>query len=340
MTPPQRRLLTLLVALAGLGAALLLGAPLPFLFGPLLGCLLAALLGAPLLAFGPATPLARATLGVAVGASVTPALLARLPDMALSLLLVPVAVLLIGLAGYPFFRRLCGLDRATALFAAMPGGAQDMVLFGQEAGGDARALSLIHATRIAVIVTAAPLLLSLLHGAALGRPPGEPLAAIPPAQLVLMAGAALLGWRGGERLGLFGASMIGPLLIALPLSLGGLLDHRPPAEALQAAQLVLGTAIAAHYVGLTWTELRRTVAMSALFMLILAALAGATAEAVVLLGLAPPLDAFLAFAPGGQAETAVLALAAGADLGYVVLHHLARLLLVILGAPLALRLLR
>ena len=92
--------------------------------------------------------------------------------------------------------------------------------------------------------------------------------------------------------------------------------------------------------GLTWTELRRTVAMSALFMLILAALAGATAEAVVLLGLAPPLDAFLAFAPGGQAETAVLALAAGADLGYVVLHHLARLLLVILGAPLALRLLR
>jgi uncharacterized membrane protein AbrB (regulator of aidB expression) len=75
-------------------------------------------------------------------------------------------------------------------------------------------------------------------------------------------------------------------------------------------------------------------------MVILAVLAGLVAEAVVLLGLAPPIDAFLAFAPGGQAEMTVLAIVSGAELGFVVIHHLARIVVVVLGAPLLLRVLR
>lgn len=88
---------------------------------------------------------------------------------------------------------------------------------------------------------------------------------------------------------------------------------------------------------MTWRELTRTIGVSALFMVILAILAGIVAEAVVLLGLAPPIEGFLAFAPGGQAEMTVLAIVSGAELGYVVVHHLARILLVILGAPLVVR---
>ena len=49
------------------------------------------------------TDAARTVLGVAVGASVTPALLAQLPSMALSLAIVPVYVGVIGLVGVPFF---------------------------------------------------------------------------------------------------------------------------------------------------------------------------------------------------------------------------------------------
>ncbi len=129
-----RRLLTLAVALWGLYLALVLGLPLPFLFGPMLACLGAALMGSPLLGLGAVTEAARTVLGVAVGASVTPALVVQLPAMALSLALVPLYVGLIGLVGVPFFRRVVGFDPVTALFAAMPGGAADMVLFGKEAG--------------------------------------------------------------------------------------------------------------------------------------------------------------------------------------------------------------
>jgi uncharacterized membrane protein AbrB (regulator of aidB expression) len=54
---------------------------------------------------------------------------------------------------------------------------------------------------------------------------------------------------------------------------------------------------------------------------------------IVGLGLAPGLDAFLAFLPGGQAEMVVIAIIAGADLAYVVSHHLLRMVLVILLGP-------
>ena len=64
------------------------------------------------------------------------------------------------------------------------------------------------------------------------------------------------------------------------------------------------------------------------------------AEAALIMGLAPPLDAILAFAPGGQAEMAVLAIVAGADVAYVILHHVLRIVIVIVGAPLIFRFLR
>ena len=73
-------------------------------------------------------------------------------------------------------------------------------------------------------------------------------------------------------------------------------------------------------------------------MVLLAVLAALFTEIVTLSGLAPPVEGFLAFAPGGQAEMTVLALVAGADLGFVILHHITRMVVVILGAPVAARL--
>jgi uncharacterized membrane protein AbrB (regulator of aidB expression) len=48
----------------------------------------------------------------------------------------------------------------------------------------------------------------------------------------------------------------------------------------------------------------------------------------------------MSFAPGGQAEMTVLAIVAGADLGFVIVHHLTRITLVIAGAPVVAAMLR
>ena len=46
----------------------------------------------------------------------------------------------------------------------------------------------------------------------------------------------------------------------------------------------------------------------------------------------------LAFLPGGQAEMAVIAIVAQADVGFVVAHHLLRIFIVIFSAPVVARL--
>ena len=106
-------------------------------------CLLAALLGAPLTGTPVISESVRTILGLAVGASITVELFAEMPSYVGSLLFVPVFVVLIGAVGYPYFRYLCGFDHPTAYYSAMPGGLYDMLIFGEAAGGNARALSLI-----------------------------------------------------------------------------------------------------------------------------------------------------------------------------------------------------
>jgi hypothetical protein len=222
----------------------------------------------------------------------------------------------------------------------MPGGLQDMVIFGAEAGGDVRALSLIHATRVLIIVSIAPVVLTQGFGVALTDPIGAPAADLPLHELAIMTVAALVGWKGGERIGLFGASILGPMIVTGALSLAGVIHFRPPAEAIIAAQFFIGIGIGMGYVGVTLPEIRRDVFAGVIFVLILAALAAAFTELIVFLGLADHMEAFLAMAPGGQAEMTVLAIIVGADLGYVIVHHLTRVLLVITGAPIAARLLK
>ena len=147
---------TLGLGLAGVVVFNGLGLPLPWLLGPMFACLIAALAGAPLEAPPRASAVMRTVLGVAVGAAVTPELLQRLPGMAISVALIPLFILVTVAVGAPYFRRVCGFDRTTAWFSAMPGGFQDVVLLGEAAGGDPRALSLVHATRVLAIVAIMP----------------------------------------------------------------------------------------------------------------------------------------------------------------------------------------
>lgn len=335
----RRRAETFAVAAAGTVMFVALGLPLPFLFGPMFACLAAALARRPLMGFGAVASAGRTILGVAVGAVITPDVVAALPQMAYSVALMPLYIAVIAVVGVPFFHRVCGFDMATSYYASMPGGLQEMVVFGQEAGGDVRALSLIHATRVLVIVTVAPIILTLGFGASLSNPMGAPASELPWTQGALMIAAALIGWKGGERIGLFGASILGPMLVTAALSLSGVITYRPPAEAIEVAQFLIGVTIGVGYVGVTLHELRRDVLAGGVFVLILAVLAAGFSEIVVLLNLAPPMEGFLSFAPGGQAEMAVLSIVVGADLGFVIMHHLARLVVVITGAPLAARVL-
>ncbi|MEO0703265.1 MAG: AbrB family transcriptional regulator [Pseudomonadota bacterium] len=329
-------------AIAGVGVAvfLALGLPLPWLLGPIFACLAAGLAGMrmegiPLLNAG-----MRAILGVAIGASLTLPVVLSMPAMWPTLVMIPVLIVLSGVVGVPYFQRLWGYDFPTSYYAAMPGGLQDMLAFGEEAGGNVRALSLIHATRVMLIVATLPFLLQGVWDVDLSNPPGAPLVTMAPGQLVWMVAAGLMGWQLAVAVGLFGASILGPMIAAAVLAITGVLEHRPPAEAIWAAQFFIGMTVGAKYSGITGAEVRRDVAAALGFCLVLLVLAAVFTEIAILFGLAPPLEALLAFAPGGQAEMTIMALIAGADVAFVITHHLLRIVTVIVGAPIAARFFR
>ncbi len=327
-------------AIAGLGVAAFHAAalPLPWLLGPIAACLIAALAGVRMGGIKPLNEAMRTILGVAVGATFTPVLMASMVGMWPTLLMIPVMVVVIGLVGVPYFMRVWGYDFATSYYSTMPGGLQDMLVFGEEAGGNPRSLSLIHATRVLVIVAALPFILQEFWGADLSNPPGAPASEVPVQQLGLMLVCAVVGWKGAKRIGMFGASILGPLIVAALLAVTGLLQHRPPVEAIWAAQFFIGMGVGMKYTGITMTEVRRDLVAGLGFCLLLIVLTVIFVEAVYTLGLAPGMDALLAFAPGGQAELTILALVVGADVAFVIAHHVLRIFVVIMGAPLFARL--
>ncbi len=329
---------TFLIAGLGVAVFMALSLPLPWLLGPMFGCLLAALLGVPLGGIKIVGEAMRTVLGVAVGATFTVALLGQMLGMWPTLLLVPLMVFIIGIVGVPYFHRIWKFDFTTSYYATMPGGLQDMLVFGEEAGGNVRTLSLVHATRVLVIVVALPFILKWVWDADLDNLPGAPVTSLPVNQLILMVFCAITGWQVAKWLGMFGASILGPLLVAAIASLAGLLEHRPPAEAIWAAQFFIGMGVGVKYAGITMAEVRRDLAAGAGFCVLLILVTLVFAEFILLFDLAPPMETLLAFAPGGQAELTVLALIVGADVAFVIVHHVLRIFIVILGAPIFARL--
>ena len=324
---------THLIALVGAISFLILNAPLPWLFGPLTSCLITAMLGFKLKVYKPLGDGMRTILGVAVGAAVTPAFFYSLPSLAPTLLIVPFFTILIGLVGVIYFKKIYDYDFYTAYFSSMPGGVQDMIVFAEEAGANVRSVSLIHATRILVIIVILPIILSSTWEVNLTKPPGKPLQEFELFQLTLLFFSAVFGWQIARKLGLFGASILGPLILAAVLSLYGLLTTRPPAEIIWVAQYFIAIGIGVKYVGISGVEIRRDILAGLGFSLLLIFLTTSVLALVFILNLAKPVEAILSFAPGGQGELVVLAIIVGADLTFVVAHHLLRIFFVILGAP-------
>ena len=329
----NNHLITHTICLTGAAIFLWLELPLPWLFGPLFSCLLAALIGINLYSIKILSYAMRTILGVAVGATVTLSFLLALPGFWNTLIFIPITVILSGIIGVWYFQKLCGYDFPTAYYSSMPGGLQDMLVFGEEAGGNVRAMSLIHATRVLVIIIALPILLTFIWGISLDKPPGDPIRNFEIEQLIILGICGIAGWKIASFLGMFGASILGPLILTAIASITGILHTRPPVEAIWAAQYFIALGIGVKYVGVTAQEIRKDILAGLGFCIFLLVITLSIVSLVINYNLAPAVDAILSMAPGGQAELVVITLIVGADLGFVVAHHLFRIFIVILGAP-------
>ncbi len=335
-------LLALAIGICGGLLFLWLRLPLPWMLGSMCACLGAALLRLPIASPGRLRSPMVVVLGVLLGSAFTWEVMERATGWWLSLLmLIPYSVI-IGLIGIPYLMRFAGCDRTTAYFAAMPAGLQEMVIVGRAMGGDDRQIALIHGARILLVVLSLPLLFQWLADVELGTGPGAgtPLTAVAPLELLILVACGVLGWQLGIRLRLPAALLFGPMIVSAIAHLTGISAAKPPDEIVALAQLVTGTWVGCRFVGVPLHTVATTV-LNALGLVII--MLGVTA--VMALVLAPLLDisfaaVVLAYAPGGVVEMGLVALALGLEVVFVATHHIARIIIVMAGAPLLFRLLR
>ncbi len=318
----------------GLFAALDL--PLPWMLGAIFGVILASRLPVSL-----ARPHrrfldpARMILGLAIGSQFSPETIGQLDQYLTSLVFLVPFVALTGLAGWVYFRKVAGLDPATAFLCAMPGGIAELVIVGEEIGADTRKLALVQGIRILVLVYTLPFVAGALADTAVGGGPAvmPGLTASDPVSLALLVLIGAAGWAGFKALGLAGAPIVGPMVVAAGLSMGGILPQSPPDEVFKAAQWMLGASIGGVFIGHSMVNLLGTIWKSIGFLLLLAVATPLFAATVYLLTDFSFVSALLAFAPGGQAEMSLIAIILGENTGYVALHHLFRLILIVSLIP-------
>lgn len=331
--------LALMAGALGAVVFVYLGWPLPWFLGSLTACLIASVAGAPVRRPSPLSIPMRAVLGVAVGSAYTPALLDRLPSMLGSLaLLVPFMALIIAM-GMAFYERVARFDRPTAFYAAVPGGLTDMTTMAEESGANVRAVILVQATRILVIVFALPLWLQWHDGLSVAQAfvSRVRLHEIWPFDAVFMIAMGWGGWWTARRLGLAGAPIVGPMLASGLAHALGYTTAKVPMEVLIVAQVSVGVMLGCQFRGLTFKEFTGTMTWGIAYALVLLVVTGLVTHLVAKVTGFDPISVLLAFAPGGQTELNLLAYVLGLDVAYVALHHLMRLAIVILGAQLVFR---
>lgn len=324
------------LAVGGLGGALfsLFDLPLAWMLGAMTVSMVLAIRGVKLTIDLGLRQIMIAVLGVMLGSSFSPNVIAMLAQWSWGIALLLAAILLSTLVVYFFYRKVAKLDHITAYFSAVPGGFNLMYEIGSQKGGNGAVIALIHASRIALLVMVLPLFFR--YGIDI-QPSASPL--LPHVgfadiqDLLLLLGCGLIGYFLGKLLRLPAPHLMGPLLISAAAHMTSIVTTPPPDLLINIAQVVIGTAIGLRFHGTTLRDIRRVVSLSIASTTILVAIAallallsadfiGVTSEGLT-----------LALAPGGLAEMSLVALSLNLDVAFVSLMHVLRIGIVILIVP-------
>jgi membrane AbrB-like protein len=278
-------------------------------------------------------------LGLLLGSAFSPEILERavLWPVSLASLVLYVAVCTGSI--YAYYRYVAGFDFKTAFFSGVPGGLNEMIALTQSEGGDERQVSVAHSTRIFLVVMTLPFMFRIFEGFEPGlRSMSRGDGSITPADIAIFAACALVGYFGARLIRLPAPHLTGPMILSASVHLAGVTNAAPPPELVAAAQVLLGAAVGARFVGLTYRDLGRIFrigGVATILLLIITCIFALALNAIT--GLPFP-SLVLAFSPGGLTEMSLVALALEYDVAFVATHHIARISVVVMLVPILFRL--
>ena len=309
--------------------------PLAWMLGAIVATTAASLGGARLYVPGPLRSIMIAIIGVLLGASFTPEVLDTAREWPLTIgCLVLYLGLLVGILFF-YFHRVVGLDTPTAYFSATPGGLGEMVVAGAAMGADDRTIALIHTSRVLLVVLTIPLWYRYMTGVVTTPSSiGPSIGATGLLDIGVLGGCAIAGVVAGRLIRLPAYRLSGPLLASAVVHATGLNESAPPWEVVAVAQVVVGSAIGARFTGVSTG---RVLGLMVPAVVSTAVMLTATVAFALVLAPATGIDwrsIALAYAPGGLAEMSLVALSLGIETAFVATHHVIRIGLIVVGAPL------
>ncbi|MGY1679663.1 AbrB family transcriptional regulator [Geodermatophilus sp. SYSU D01176] len=335
------------VVAAGLAVTLaldVLDLPSPSLFGGLLAGLARGLVGRRRLAVPrPATTAAQGLIGVSIGALVDLDTLEAIGRDWLPVLLVTLGTLLLSVLAGLLMRLQPGVSPVTGAFAMVAGGASGITAMSRELGADDRMVAVLQYLRVLLIVVLMPVSAVVLFGADPGAGGTTVDADGPgwPAGLLFVGVCLLAGTPLARLLRIPVPTLLGPMLVAAGLDLGGLAggaDVPVPLET--AAFLAIGLMVGLNFTRDSLRTIGRALPLALVVVLgLIAACAGLGAALAGTTG-ASALDAYLATTPGGLYAVLATAQDSGADATFVLAVQVLRLFVMLLSAPLLARWLR
>jgi uncharacterized protein len=335
-----------LVALTAAGTAgmAVLGVPSPALFAGLLVATVLALTGlAPPRAPRPATELAQAVIGVAIGLLAQPATLAGLASQWAPVLMAVVGTLALSMGAGLLLGLHRGVSPLTGMLALTAGGAAGLVAVSRELGGDDRVVAVVQYVRVGLVTATMPIVAAVVFGAAPsgGRTLQQAAAAPFVVDFGFLLVCVLLGGALARITRVPGGSLLGPMAVAITANLTGWSFGATPPELL----VELAYALIGWQAGLRFTRqsLRLVIGVLAPAAALIAAVVVACAGLGLLLSAltgASLLEGYLATTPGGVYAVLATAMSAGTNVTFVVAVQVLRLVVMLLVAPAVARLAR
>ena len=332
-----------IVALAGWGLDRA-GLPSPWLFGALLLGLVVALAAPGRLAVPePGFTAAQAVTGVTLGTYLQSAALTTLGHEWIAVALVSAATLAISLIAGLGLAKVTLARRPPAALGMIAGGAPASSPMARALDGDDRLVAFMQYLRVLVVVLLTPLLIPILfpghHGASAASVAGHvPILGSAGSWLITLAIAGAAGWAA-VRVRMPAGALLGPMIVAGAITLSGIGgSFAVPPLLRETAFAVIGLQVGLRFTVETVRQVGRLlvpVLLCILFLLVacfgLAAVLAATTSVTLQ-------DAYLATTPGGLYAVLAVAFGAGANTTFIVAVQGLRVLVMVLLAPLAVRL--
>lgn len=343
----MRRNPRLLLVVAGIVVATFgidrLGLPAPSLFGGLAVGLGYALLARDELHLPLAMPpAAQAVIGVVMGVHVQPETLRGLAGAWLPITVVTLATLLLTVLCGLLLARFTAVDRTTAVFGMIAGGASGIVAVSDELGADGRLVAVLQYLRVLLIVVLMPLAVIVVFGGS-----GDQVAvadgdATPwPLSVVVVLVIAAVGAWAGRLARLPAPNLLGPLTVTAALAVLDVPFTDTVPQLLPAAAFaVIGAQVGLRFTPATLLTVRQVLPVAVALVIGLILASGALGVLLSALTGLSPLGGYLATTPGGI--FVVLAIAAGSDVDSTVVLavQVLRMLVMLLAGPPLARLLR